>query len=78
MRKRENAKTANQILRLLYFTDLHRGYKKSCALAFFSVVPLHRQTGMTAIFDLLLHTEKNRKADSQSAGHNLQFACLRE
>ena len=36
-----------QFLRLLYFADLHRGYKQICALAFFCVVPLHRQTKTT-------------------------------
>ena len=65
---------ANKIVRLLYFTDLHSGYKQIGTFRFFIVVSLHRQTGMTALFDLLLHTEKNRKAGSQSAGHNLQFA----
>ena len=42
---------------MLYFTDLHMGYKKIGQFRFFIVVPLQRQTGMTALFDLLLHTE---------------------
>ena len=37
-------KPPNQFLRLLYFADLHGGYKKIATFAFFLVVSLHKKS----------------------------------
>ena len=57
--------------KILKFSNSHKR-KRERDCRFFIVVSLHRQTGMTALFDLLLHTEKNRKAGSKSEGHNFE------
>jgi hypothetical protein len=45
--KQANKKARVQIVRLLYFADLHGGYKQIGPFRFFVVVPLHRQKTKT-------------------------------
>ena len=56
--KQANKKARVQIVRLLYFADLHGGYKQIGPFRFFVVVPLHRQKTKTRSADL----QNSRKA----------------
>jgi hypothetical protein len=55
--------------------EIGADFKKIGPFRFFIVVSLQRQTGMTALFDLLLHTENRSIAACERFAK--RFVCMR-